>query len=143
MVSRSRPDIKGERGKGNLEVSTHPLLLRGLVPFPQLSAAVLSFLLQVGLLLDLGLVEPVDDGVLALGHEDLLDLAMVLEADLPDGHAAVLLEVGPRRVDDGDVVLLVALDRVRLGQLGQVCHQVLWYVVPGVALIEPQVDVRA
>ena len=34
-------------------------------------------------------------------------LALVLEADLADVHAAVLFEVGPWRVDDGDVVLFV------------------------------------
>lgn len=94
------------------------MLQRGLVPLPQLPSVVLALLLQVGLLLDLGLVEAVDDDVLAGGDEDLLDLALVLEADLAHGHAAVLLKVGPRRVDDGDVVLLVALDRVGLGQLG-------------------------
>lgn len=37
-------------------------------------------------------------------------LALVLEADLADVHAAVLFEVGPWRVDDGDVVLFVACD---------------------------------
>lgn len=35
------------------------------------------------------------------------DLLVVLEAYLAHGHAAVLLEVGPWGVDDGDVVLLV------------------------------------
>lgn len=34
--------------------------------------------------------------------------ALILEADLADSHAAVLFEVGPGRVDDGDVVLLVS-----------------------------------
>jgi len=33
---------------------------------------------------------------------------LVLEADLADFHAPVLFEVGPGRVDDGDVVLFVA-----------------------------------
>jgi hypothetical protein len=37
-------------------------------------------------------------------------LALVLEADLACLHAAVLFEVRPWCVDDGDVVLLVALD---------------------------------
>jgi hypothetical protein len=85
---------------------------------------VVLLLLQVGVLFDLGLVESVDDGVFALGDEYLLDLRgvsgwstvggmdtdllVVLEADLAGGHAAVLLEVGPGGVDDGDVVLLVA-----------------------------------
>jgi len=41
-------------------------------------------------------------------QEGLTHLLIVLEADLADGHAAVLLEVGPGGVDDGDVVLFVA-----------------------------------
>lgn len=122
---------------------THPCLLGSLVALPQLAQAVLALLLEVGVLLDLGLIEAVDDGVLALGDEDLLDLAGVLEADLAGGHAAVLLEVGPRRVDDRHVVLLVALDRVGLGQLRQVHEQVLRDRVPRVPLVQPQVDVRA
>lgn len=104
----------------------------------------LLLLKEVGLhLLDPGLVEAVDDGVLALDDEDALDLALVLEADLAGGHAAILLEVRPGRVDDGDVVLLVALDRVRLGQLPQVRQEVVRDGLPGVALRHPQVDVGA
>ena len=83
-------------------------MLGDLVSLAELPHAVVLFLLEVGLLLYLGLVEAVDDGVLALGHEDTLDLLVVLEADLADVHAAILLEVRPRRVDDGDVVLFVA-----------------------------------
>lgn len=94
-------------------------------------------------LLDAGLVETVDYGVLALDDEHALHLAGVLEADLPDGHAAVLLKVRPRRVDDGDVVLLVALDRVRLGQLPQVRQEILRDLLPRIALGEPQIDVGA
>ena len=67
--------------------------------------------------LDLRLIESVDDGVLPLRHEDLLHLALVVEADLSGDHAAVFLEIGPWRIDDGDVVLLVALDRIGLCQL--------------------------
>ncbi len=118
-------------------------MLGDLVALPQLVQAVLALLQEVGLLLDLGLVEAVDDGVLALGDEDLPDLARVLEADLADGHAAVLLQVRPGRVDDRHVVLLVALDRVGLGQLRQVREQVLRDRVPRLALAQPQVDVRA
>lgn len=96
---------------------------------------VLLLLRQLGLChFDTGLVQAVDDGVLALRDEDALDLAVVLEADLADGHAAVLLEIRPRRVDDGDVVLLVALDRVRLGQLTQVRDELARDGLPGVTL---------
>lgn len=101
------------------------MLLSFLVLHAQLARAVVLFLLEIRLLFDFGLVEAVDDGVLALGDEDSLDLlgisflpardglrgyylALVLEADLADGHAAVLLEVGPWRVDNGYVVFLVA-----------------------------------
>jgi hypothetical protein len=35
-------------------------------------------------------------------------LSLVLEADLADFHRPVLFEIGPGRVDDGDVILLVA-----------------------------------
>ena len=101
---------------------------------------VVLLLLQIRMLLDLGLVEPVDDGVLALGHKYTLDLLVVMKADLTSSHAAVLLEIGPWRVDDGDVVLLVALDGVGLGQLGQVGQEDLRDIVPSVALIQPQVD---
>jgi hypothetical protein len=35
---------------------------------------VVLLLLQVGVFFDLGLIEPVDDGVFPLGNQDLLDL---------------------------------------------------------------------
>jgi hypothetical protein len=69
---------------------------------------VVLLLFQVGILLDLCLVEAVDDGVLPLGDEYLLDLFVVLEAHLADCHAAILLKVGPGGVNDGDVILFVA-----------------------------------
>lgn len=52
----------------------YPLQLSGLISLAQLPQAIVLFLLQVGLLLDLGFVEAIDDGVLALGDEDTLDL---------------------------------------------------------------------
>lgn len=60
------------------------------------------------MLLNLGLVEAIDDGVLALNHMDALDLLVVLETDLTYGHAAIFLQIGPWSVDDGDIVLFVA-----------------------------------
>lgn len=80
-----------------------------LITTSQLLEAIVSLLLKVWLLLYLCLVETVDDGVLALGDQDALYFAGVLEADLADLHAAVFLEVGPWCVDDCDVVFLVAL----------------------------------
>lgn len=71
---------------------------------------VVLLLPQVWVLFNLGLVETVDDGVFPLWDEYPLHLLVILEAHLADGHAAVLFEIGPRGVDDGDVVLLVACD---------------------------------
>lgn len=45
---------------------------------PQLLLPLLAFLFEVGLALDFGLVEAVDDGVFALGYVDALDLSAVL-----------------------------------------------------------------
>lgn len=79
------------------------------------------------MLLNLGLVESVDDGIFPLSHKDPLDLVkkseneiprclgggetayllVVVEGDLTDCHAAILLEVRPWCVNDGDVILLV------------------------------------
>lgn len=110
---------------------TNPLLLRCLLALAQLPLAVVPFLFKIRLLLHLSFIEAVDDGVLALGHENALDLgicefgglfsrgfppalecgiyfAVVFECDLADVHGPILLKVGPGRVDDGDVVLLVA-----------------------------------
>lgn len=56
------------------EPETNPFLLRYPLALVQLPLAIVLFLLEIGLLLHLGLVEAVDDGVLALGHENALDL---------------------------------------------------------------------
>ena len=74
---------------------------------------------EVWKLFDLGLVETVDDGVYAGLDKDFLHFLLILEADLTGGHAAVLLEVGPRRVDDGDVVSLVTCQGVNHVQIGK------------------------
>jgi hypothetical protein len=79
-----------------------------LVAASQLLETVIALLLQVGLLLHLCLVETVDNGILALRYEYALNFAGILEADLANFHAAVLLEVGPWGVDDCDVVFLVS-----------------------------------
>ena len=96
---------------GPLLLETILLLLprqhRRLVLLAQFLEVVLLLLPQVRVLLNLGLVKTVDDGVFALRNQNALDLLLVLKADLAHGHAAVLLEVGPWRVDDCDVVLLV------------------------------------
>lgn len=123
--------MKTEKRKKGGEGEAYPRQLRGLVLLPNLPEVIVLLLLQVGLPLDLCLVEPVDDGVLALGDEDAADAAGVLEADLADLHGAVLAEVGPGGVDDGDVVLLVALDGVGLGELGEVGEEGLGEGFPG------------
>lgn len=53
---------------------TYPLQHLGLVAPAQLLEAVVTLLFEIGLLLDLCLVEAVDDGVLALRDEHALDL---------------------------------------------------------------------
>lgn len=58
---------------------TNPLLQRCLLSLAKLPLAIVFFLLQVGLLFDSGLVEAVDDGVLALGDEDSLDLCVCVD----------------------------------------------------------------
>ena len=93
------------------------------------------------MLLNLGLVQAVHNRILARAHVDPLDLLVVLEAHLTRRHGAILLQVRPGRVDDGDVVLLVALDRVGLGQLRAVREQLLGDGVPGLAVAHTQVDV--
>lgn len=108
--------------------STYPLLLRGLIPLPQFTSAVLSLLLEVGMFLYLCLVEAVDNRVFALFDEDSLDLvgsesgckiripglgrgtnlSLVFEADLANSHATVFFQVRPWRVYHCDVVLFVS-----------------------------------
>ncbi len=74
-----------------------------------LAVSFLALSAQVGLAVLLGLVESVDDLVDALLNADLAHLALAVEADLADLHTGRLLQVGPGRVDDVDVVHLVAL----------------------------------
>lgn len=93
------------------------------------------------MLLNLGLVQTVDNRILARAHVDPLDLLVVLEADLTGRHGAILLQVRPGRVDDGDVVLLVALDRVGFGQLRAVREQLFGDRIPGLVVAHAQVDV--
>lgn len=48
-----------------------------------------------------------------MAREMVAYLAMVLEANLADLHAAILLQVRPRGVNDRNVVLLVAYSWLR------------------------------
>lgn len=76
------------------------------------------------------------------------------------GHRAILVEVGPWRVDDGDVILFVScrwlsvskcrrrgysrrltLDGVRLGELCAVLEEGLWDIIPCFPVAESYVDV--
>ncbi len=73
---------------------------------------------------------------------EVTHLPRIVKADLSHGHTAVFLEVRPWRVYHGDVILLVALDGVRLGQLRQVFEQRRRYVVPCLGGgIETEIDV--
>jgi hypothetical protein len=91
-------------------------------------------------LLDFGLVQAVDNSVLTRADINPLDLLVVLEAHLTRRHGAILLQVRPGSVDDGDVVLLVALDRVGFGQLRAVREQLLGDRIPGLVVAHAQVD---
>lgn len=90
----------------------HPLLCSRVLHLVSRLQNFFSFHGEIRELLDLGLVETVDDGVYAGLNEDFLDFLLVFEADLAGGHAAILLEVGPWRVDDGDVVSFVTCQGV-------------------------------
>jgi len=120
-----------------------PLLPSLLILLPQLSVAVLPLLSQIRVLLDPGLVEAVDDRVQPLLDVHPLDLFVVVEGYLTSRHAAILLQIGPGSVDDGDVVFLVAFYRIRFGELSAVVKQGLWYFVPGVSLSHSEVDMGA
>jgi hypothetical protein len=120
---------------------TYLLLLCNPFSLPQLSLPILFLLPQIRVLLDFGLVQAVDDRILALAHIHPPDLLVVLEAHLACRHGAILLQVRPRRVDDSDVVFLVALDRVGFGQLRAVHEQLLGDSVPGLVVAHAQVDV--
>lgn len=76
-------------------LDTHPGLVYHSVLLPEILFPVFSLLRQVGILLDLGLVEPVDNGVFPLLNIHPLDLFLILEADLASRHATVLLQVRP------------------------------------------------
>lgn len=73
--------------------TTYPCLLRSLVLLPQVPQPVVLFPFQVGVLLDFGLVESIDNGVLALPNEHLLDLSLIVEAHLAHRHAAIFLQI--------------------------------------------------
>ena len=122
------------------KISTYLLLLRNALDLPQLPLPILLLLPQVRVLLDLCLIQAVDDRVLALAHIYPLNHLVVLDAHLACRHRAILLQVRPRRVDDGDVVLLIALDRVGLGQLRAVREQLLGDRIPGLVVAHAQVN---
>jgi hypothetical protein len=118
-----------------------PHLLCSAITVAEFLESVFTLLVQVGILLNLGLVEPVHGRVQAGGDIYALDLCGglvskldtlffhnlsesknvkeilrrrqnylfgVLEAYLANSHTTVLLQVGPWRVDDCDVVFLIA-----------------------------------
>jgi hypothetical protein len=66
--------------------STYLLLLRNALNLPQLPLPVLLLLPQIRVLLNLGLVQAVDNGVLTRAHIHALDLLVVFEAHLTRRH---------------------------------------------------------
>ena len=120
------------------EIDTYSCISRALIPLPQLAQPRFLLLSQVRVLLNLGLVESIDNRVLARYHMYALDLGVVsvelvthnhlvegagrtergtityllviLEPNLTNSHAPVLLQVRPWRVNNCDVVLLVTCE---------------------------------
>jgi hypothetical protein len=50
-------------------------------------------------------------------------LARIVKADLSDIHAAVLFEVRPGRVDDGDVVLFIPWTQSKKNNISNISQQ--------------------
>ena len=73
---------------GNARILLLPRLLGGAIPLPQLFEPVFPLLAQVRMLLDFGLVEPVDDGVLTLRNMYALNLETQYEFKLGRGQAS-------------------------------------------------------
>ena len=122
------------------KISTYLLLLRNALDLPQLPLPILLLLPQIRVLLNLGLVQAVDNSVLTRAHVNPPNLLVVLEAHLTRRHGAILLQVRPGRVDDSDIVLLVALDRVGFGELRAVREQLFGDRIPGLVVAHAQVD---
>lgn len=101
----------------SLQDPAYLLLLCNPLNLPQLPLTILLLLSQIRVFLNLGLIQAIHNRILARAHVNPLYLLVVLEAHLAGCHGSILLQVRPRRVDNRDVVLLVALDRVGLGQL--------------------------
>lgn len=90
------------------------------------------------------LVQPVDDRILPLLNIDSLHHLVVLESYLSGRHISTLLEIRPWRIDHRDIVLLVAFNRVGLGELRAVREQVFGDRCPCLSLVsaKPEVDMR-
>jgi len=124
--------------------SSH-LLLRSdpLLP-PLLLLSIRLLLPQIRILFHLRLVQSIDKGILPLLHIHPTNHLLIFEAHLTCRHTAGLLQVAPWRVDDGDIILLVALDAVGFRELSAIGEQVLGDVLPLVRRVrrrEAQVDV--
>lgn len=120
---------------------THLLLRSNPLSFPQLPLACRLLLSEVRMLFHLGLVEAIHDRILALLHIQPLDQLIVLEPYLTSRHGTTLLQIAPWCVDDRDVVLLISLNAVGLGELRTVDQEVRRNAVPLLALPETHIDV--
>ena len=79
--------------------------------------------MEVRKFLFLCLVEAVDDRILADRNENLLCELRVMEGDLSGSYGGILSQVGPRCVNDCNVVLFITWQTV--GKLLQVGRTVL------------------
>lgn len=55
------------------------------------------------------LVDAVDNRILTLRHQSPLDHSLFVKCDGADGHVSRFFHVAGRRIDDGQIVLLVSL----------------------------------
>lgn len=113
------------------------LLLRPnlhLLVFPLQRIALFPLSFEVRTRLYFGPVQPVNDVVEPLLHPHLAHFLPAMERHLTHVHSGGLLQVVPHRVDNVDVVHLVAHDAVRFDQLARVVQNTRWDVVYGLAL---------
>src|SRR5271168_3954307 len=88
------------------------LLPRHPLDFPFLSYVFFSFRMEIRKFLFLCLVESVDDRILADRNENLLCELRVMEGNLSGSHGGILSQVGPRCVNDCNVVLFITWQTV-------------------------------
>jgi hypothetical protein len=150
----------------------YPQLLSIAISSTKLLHPSLLLFAQIRELLHFGFVQTIDDGILPLLNMDALNLALnqyiiinksasvcqaprtslhktnvtdlplILKPNLTHRHTPIFLQITPWCVNNRDVILLVALDTIRLGQLRTVHQQLCSDLLPILALWQPHVDMR-